>query len=29
MLESSVPRQLWEDLRAAQLIQDDAPTPAS
>ena len=27
LFESSVPDELWEELRAAQLIRDDAPTP--
>jgi D-threo-aldose 1-dehydrogenase len=27
LFESSVPQELWEELRAAKLIRDDAPTP--
>ena len=28
LFEAEVPLELWEDLRAAKLIRDDAPTPA-
>ncbi|MDV3129911.1 aldo/keto reductase [Mycobacterium sp. 21AC1] len=28
LFETAVPQQLWDDLRAAQLIREDAPTPS-
>jgi D-threo-aldose 1-dehydrogenase len=28
LFESVIPHELWDDLRAAQLIRDDAPTPS-
>ena len=29
LFEASVPQEIWDDLRSAGLIREDAPTPAA